>query len=64
MKVSPAEERYIGKIVNAAIKKSRRTPHIMTFGRIAQCLNEAGKRLQSVGYTEANEPQNGRGTIQ
>lgn len=64
MKFAPEEERYIGKMVNAAIKKSRRTPNMMTFGRIAQCLNEAGKRLQNVGYTTVNKPQNGRGNPQ
>ena len=54
----PEEEQFICRIVEVALKRSKRSPGFMTYGRIADCINEAGRRLQAVGYhvKEAGEP--------
>ena len=47
---TPREEVFICRIVTVALNKSKRSPGIMKYGRIAECINEAGRRLMFVGY--------------
>ena len=52
---TPDEERFIGRIVDAALKKSRKPPGFWTYGHIAYCINEAGRRLQAIGYRKRSD---------